>query len=354
MPPRSRASLPHSSVVDPAMPIPAGSDYITCVPKALPEDMRIAAASTAISINHANQPPIEAMAMAMIGLVSGPLDESIMEPGRLAVLTTKYWGSGGVKLTVSFLEPCPADLRDRIISHMNAWSQYANVSFVWTQGVGQVRITRSGQGYWSYIGVDVLHIGTGEPTMCLQAFTMNTPESEYKRVVRHETGHCLSASMLIDCPRDLNKYPLGIPISELVGQQPWVYAWKDGQVVVRRASRVWLSKKNVQTVRVRLRTGRGYHKGQFRPPLELIGTPDHPVLLADGVTWKNLGDLKAGDRLCSLYRSKNGKRSRLTWTGLGDRVREHAFVAEQVYGVRPEGHDCHHKDENQLNQDVDS
>ncbi len=27
--------------------------------------------------------------------------------------------------------------------------------------------------------------------MNLQAFTMNTPESEYKRVVRHETGHTL-------------------------------------------------------------------------------------------------------------------------------------------------------------------
>ncbi len=27
--------------------------------------------------------------------------------------------------------------------------------------------------------------------MCLQNFTMSTPESEYKRVVRHETGHTL-------------------------------------------------------------------------------------------------------------------------------------------------------------------
>ena len=46
-------------------------------------------------------------------------------------------------------------------------------------------------GYWSYLGTDILHIKRGEPTMNLESFTMSTPESEYKRVVRHETGHTL-------------------------------------------------------------------------------------------------------------------------------------------------------------------
>src|SRR5262245_36982541 len=41
---------------------------------------------------------------------------------------------------------------------------------------------------------------------------------------------CLAGDTLIDCPRDLEKYPKGIPIKDLVGQQPWVYAWQDGRI----------------------------------------------------------------------------------------------------------------------------
>src|ERR1051326_5258639 len=35
------------------------------------------------------------------------------------------------------------------------------------------------------------HIPKSRQTMNLEGFTMNTPESEYRRVVRHETGHTL-------------------------------------------------------------------------------------------------------------------------------------------------------------------
>jgi hypothetical protein len=56
----------------------------------------------------------------------------------------------------------------------------------------QVRIARTpGDGYWSYLGTDVLSIDPSEPTMNLDSFSMETEESEYKRVVRHETGHTM-------------------------------------------------------------------------------------------------------------------------------------------------------------------
>jgi len=85
-------------------------------------------------------------------------------------------------------------LRKRILLHMNAWAKTANVQFVETLGHAQVRIDRQGGGaggYWSYVGTDILGIPAGEPTLNLEAFTMNTPESEFHRVVRHETGHTL-------------------------------------------------------------------------------------------------------------------------------------------------------------------
>jgi hypothetical protein len=112
----------------------------------------------------------------------------------LAAVTTKYWGpSKGVHLTVGFpFDDPPTELRSRILFHMNAWAKTANVRFVETATDPQVRIARTpGDGYWSYLGTDVLQIPSDEPTMNLESFTMNTPESEYRRVVRHETGHTM-------------------------------------------------------------------------------------------------------------------------------------------------------------------
>jgi hypothetical protein len=77
---------------------------------------------------------------------------------------------------------------------MNAWAKTANVRFVQTKAEPQVRIARGdGQtgGYWSYLGTDILNIAAGGPTMNLQAFSEQTPDSEFHRVVRHETGHTL-------------------------------------------------------------------------------------------------------------------------------------------------------------------
>lgn len=113
----------------------------------------------------------------------------------LSVLIPRRWPAGGVRLTVGFLDDAPADLRARIVLHMNAWAKSANVSFVETRKQAQVRLARIAGGdqggYWSYLGTDILHIEKDQPTMNLEAFTMATSESEFKRVVRHETGHTL-------------------------------------------------------------------------------------------------------------------------------------------------------------------
>ena len=115
-----------------------------------------------------------------------------IEPQRIALLTSKYWRPVPRTLTVSFLEPTPTDLRARLLSHMNAWTRTGCISFAETAGVGEVRISREGDGYWSYLGTDILHIPQDQPTMNLQDFSMTTDESEYHRVVRHETGHTLA------------------------------------------------------------------------------------------------------------------------------------------------------------------
>jgi hypothetical protein len=154
-----------------------------CTPKTLPTRLLKKAAETAVKVNPVNAPVFGPV--AQVGLAFD------LSPMSIAVLVGKYWGPQPRRLTVSFLDGGPADLRRKLISHMNAWNRTAGISFVATNGVGQVRVSRNLAGYWSYLGTDILHIPTNRPTMNLQGFTMSYPDSEFHRVVRHEAGHTL-------------------------------------------------------------------------------------------------------------------------------------------------------------------
>ncbi len=95
-------------------------EVLTCTPRALPRAEWANAASNAIKVNPDNRPP--------------DLDEADLHPGnegeRLAVDVARYWGIGGVRLTVGFIETPDTALRSRILSHLNAWGKSANVAFV--------------------------------------------------------------------------------------------------------------------------------------------------------------------------------------------------------------------------------
>lgn len=143
----------------------------------------VAAANVAIALNPANRPPIEHLSRLVPGFVT--------TPGRLALLTSKFWGSGGVKLTVGFVEPTSPELQRKILLHMNAWGEFSNVKFTLATTDPQVRISRDSGGYWSFLGTDILHIPRDQQTMNLEGFTLSMPDSEFYRVVRHETGHTL-------------------------------------------------------------------------------------------------------------------------------------------------------------------
>lgn len=113
-------------------------------------------------------------------------------PSNLTVLLAKSWGSGGAKLTVSFMDGPSTALKAKILAYANKWSKYCNFSFVETAGNGQVRVARTpGQGYYSFMGKDILSIPANQPTLNLDSFTMQTPDSEFDRVVTHEFGHSM-------------------------------------------------------------------------------------------------------------------------------------------------------------------
>src|SRR6202007_698617 len=114
-------------------------------------------------INPANQLPTSVIANAMGAGLS---------QARIALVIGKRWPASGVRLTVGFLDNPPADLRTRILSHMNAWAKTANINFTETNTDPDVRIARADSpadvaGYWSYVGTDILNIDAGSPTMNL-------------------------------------------------------------------------------------------------------------------------------------------------------------------------------------------
>lgn len=161
---------------------------IVCTPQRLPDNLIVAAAEHARSVNPLNFAPVQQL--------SGVLRNFAPKKLELAVLTTKYWGVNGVKLSVGFLDNPNSTLRRLILEHLNAWSEFANVTFSATShpSSADVRIDRrSGQdgGYWSYVGTDIQLIPKDQPTMNLEAFTEFVSDEEFRRVVRHEAGHTL-------------------------------------------------------------------------------------------------------------------------------------------------------------------
>jgi hypothetical protein len=159
-------------------------EIIPCAIMLLPEEHWEAAATTAVRTNPLNAPATAQLRQA--------LPDDMLSPSRIAILTTKYWGLDGVQLTVSFFDSPPADLRAKILSHMNAWGNFCNVRFEEVSESGKVRISLApGNGYKSYLGMDIEHVPADQPTMYLSGFSMATPDSEFFRVVRHETGHTL-------------------------------------------------------------------------------------------------------------------------------------------------------------------
>ena len=162
---------------------------IVCRPKSLQLDLLAHAERKALIINPANETERHTIERTPVGRRGGPR--------RIAVVIGRKWPAKGVQLSVSFMDSPKNDLRKRILLHMNAWGQKANVKFAETSGVGQVRIARlefsRGGGRLLVVrrhrdSGDSRGSADHEPRRLHDA---RTSEAEFKRVVRHEAGHTL-------------------------------------------------------------------------------------------------------------------------------------------------------------------
>jgi intein/homing endonuclease len=136
-----------------------------------------------------------------------------------------------------------------------------------------------------------------------------------------------------------------IKIKDLVGKNPYVYCVDDdGNPAVRKAKKVWLSRKDAPVVKV-----------VFDDDSSLVCTEDHEIRLSSG-EYVKAKDLKFMDSVTAFYKQLvgNGGRDIVTSyigvTGNSNRSREHRVVAEMMLGRKlNDDEHVHHIDEDRLN-----
>lgn len=189
-------------------------------------------------------------------------------------------------------------------------------------------------------------------------------------LILNATG-CLVGSTYIDCPRDLEKYPHGIPIKELIGKKPWVYSFdmEAQRVVLARASSVSRTgkRKPVYKVTFKIKGHRSRNGGRKIEFLDhVIGTADHPFLLRkskrirstnsghsyEGHEYRQLLDLQHGDRVMPLFRTFEEGYASLNLNN-GSQELEHRFILGERFGRRsPAEAHGHHNNEQHLDNSV--
>ena len=155
---------------------------------------------------------------------------------------------------------------------------------------------------------------------------------------------CIAKGSLIECPRDLTKFPHGIPIEEIkVGQ--YVYSYDEyGNLSLKKVLNA--GKTGTKPVICINWKGSGNHGSCGKLKL----TPDHLVRRLDG-NWVRADELKAGDRVMALSRGVTNYGYARLYAAGSEEINEHRFIGEQLEW-NLEGKHVHHKDECKLNNDI--
>ena len=151
---------------------------------------------------------------------------------------------------------------------------------------------------------------------------------------------CIRKGTMIDVVRDLSKHPKGIKIED-VKKGDYVYCYDNKkQLKIRRVKWSGWTKRD-KVIRIHW-VGQG---NKYKSYLDT--TPDHKIRLSNGA-YIEAQNLKPGDSLLSLSRSKTNEYSRLH--SRNTEVREHRFIYKEVKGEEHEH--IHHIDHNKLNNEI--
>lgn len=140
---------------------------------------------------------------------------------------------------------------------------------------------------------------------------------------------CLSGNTLIQTTNG------NIPIKDLVGTTPDVYCMdNDGELTIAKATKVWCTRKDAQTVTVH--TGKG----------DITCTPDH-LIFTTNRGWVEAKSLKKGDKIKGLNRQMKDEVHVAVGLSGAKYIPEHRFVLGHYENI--EGMDVHHIDGDTFN-----
>ncbi len=173
---------------------------------------------------------------------------------------------------------------------------------------------------------------------------------------------CVESTALIEMPRDLAKYPGGVPITE-VKAGDYVYTFDmERRLRLRRVK--WCAQTGVrETVRITVRNSVGHE-------LQLRLTPEHLVRLYNG-DWRAAGGLlhrwgraqrASNERILTMVRRRiDGGYAQFfpnaaaqgNGQGSGGKSREHRWIVGQLRGKRVSTKtDVHHEDGIKINNEI--
>jgi hypothetical protein len=136
-------------------------------------------------------------------LLPKSLDQAARKPAAAVLDQMKMWGVGQ-HVTICFVDPAPAAMRQRIARAASEWTKWANLVFDFGPSPDDPQMCEAGKTYditigfkgsgaSSYVGTDSRH---QDPSMVLG--NMDDPQSrvaqddrEFKRIVLHEFGHAI-------------------------------------------------------------------------------------------------------------------------------------------------------------------
>ena len=175
---------------------------------------------------------------------------------------------------------------------------------------------------------------------------------------------CFLGIVTIDMPRNLEKYPKGIPIQELNGRknfQVYSYNFEKNILELKNCKEVW-SNGIKKTYKIKTKNGR-----------EIIATANHPFIkcnfrsnlnnngkVVDNKEYVKLKDLKIGDSLFVFNRpyKKDYKNGEYIKTNFNKGIRnelEHRFIMKQLYpNTFNKFSVVHHKDHNKFNNSIEN
>ena len=143
------------------------------------------------------------------------------------------------------------------------------------------------------------------------------------------TNPCLTGDTLIQTTDG------EIQIKDLVGKTPYVYCMgDDGNLTIRKASKVWKTRENARLVCVKTKRG------------VIRCTPDH-LIHTRNRGWVAAQELKHGDKITGLNRQMKDETHVAVGLSGGKYVPEHRLIMSPFYDLI--GKDVHHKDGDTLN-----